>query len=86
MEEKKIVVDKPVKVAGLTLVPITQVSLSLSSARAGTAFLAIKRPVAVVVVLPQVKKAFRITGEEASFEQLIQEIPSLEEVLATFNI
>ena len=81
MEEKKIVVDKPVTFAGLTLIPVTQVSLSLSSARAGTAFLVVKRPVAVVVVSPQAKRSFRTTGEEVSLEKLMQEVPSLEEML-----
>lgn len=81
MEEKKIVVDKAVTVAGLTLVLVTQVSLSLESARAGTAFLVKKQPVAVVVVSPQAKRSFRTTGEEVSLEKLMQEVPSLKEML-----
>lgn len=81
MEEKKIVVDKPVSVAGLTLIPVTQVSLSLWSVRAGKAFLVVKQPIAVVVVSPQAKRAFRITGEEVSLEELMQEVHSLKEML-----
>jgi len=81
MEEKKIVVNEPVSVAGLTLIPVTQVSLSLWSARVGTAFLAIKQPIAVVVVSPQAKRAFRITGEEIPLEELMREVHSLKEML-----
>lgn len=81
MEEKKIVIDKAVTVAGLTLVPVTQVSLSFWSTRAGTAFLVVKRPVAVVMVSPQAKRSFRTTGEEISLKELMQEVPSLKEML-----
>ncbi|GAI75671.1 unnamed protein product, partial [marine sediment metagenome] len=41
----------------------------------------VKRPVAVVVVSPQAKRAFRTTGEEVSLEKLMQEVPSLKEML-----
>ncbi len=81
MEEKKIVINKPVSVAGLTLIPVTQVSLGLWSARAGKAFLAIKQPIAMIVVSSQAKRAFRITGEEVSLEELTQEVPGLKEIL-----
>ncbi len=81
MEEKKIVVNKPVSVAGLTLIPIIQVSLNLWSSGTGEAFLAIKQPIAVVMVSPQAKIAFRITGEEVSLEELTQEVPGLKEIL-----
>jgi uncharacterized spore protein YtfJ len=81
MEEKKIVINKPVSVVGLNLIPVTQVSLGLWSARAGEAFLAIKQPLAVVVVSPQAKRAFRITGEEVLLEELVQEYPGLKDYL-----
>ena len=81
MEEKKIVINKPVSVAGLTLIPVTQVSLGLWSARAGEAFLAIKQPIAVVVLSSQKNRAFRITGEEVLLEELAQEYPGLKDYL-----
>ena len=81
MEEKKIVIDTPVTAAGLTLIPVTQVSLSLGSAGAGTVVLVTRRPVAVVVVSPQSKKAFRITGKEVSLEELLQEYHVLKDYL-----
>ena len=63
------------------MIPVAQVSLSLGSARTGTAFLVTRRPVAVVVVSPQSKKAFRITGEEFSPEELLQEYHVLKDYL-----
>lgn len=81
MEEKKIVINKPVSVAGLNLIPVTQVSLGLWSARAGEAFLAIKQPIAVVVVSSQKNRAFRMTGEEVLLEELVQEYPGLKDYL-----
>ena len=81
MEEKKIVINKPVSVTGLTLIPVTQVSLGLWSARAGKAFLAIKQPIAVVVVSSQKNRAFRMTGEEVLLEELVQEYPGLKDYL-----
>ena len=81
MEEKKIVINKPVSVAGLTLIPVTQVSLDLWSTRVGEAFLAIKQPIAVVVVSSQKNRAFRMTGEEVLLEELVQEYPGLKDYL-----
>lgn len=52
MEEKKIIIDKPVSIAGLTMVTVTQISVNLVSTWAGTAITAIKKPLAMVVVLP----------------------------------
>jgi len=81
MEEIKIVVNKPISVAGLILISVTRTFLSFRSARAGKAFLAVKQPIAVVVVSPQAKRAFRITGEEVSLEELMQEVHGLKEML-----
>jgi hypothetical protein len=80
MEEKKIVISKPISVTGITLIPVTKISTNLWSARAGEAFLAAKQPIAIVVVSPQVKRAYRITGEEVSLDELIQEVPGLKDI------
>jgi len=79
--EEKIAAGPPITIAGLTLIPVTKVSLRYWSAEGVASFLGIKKPVAVVVVSLQAKRAFRITGEEVSLEQLAQEVPDLEEML-----
>lgn len=81
MEEKKVAADDPVSIAGVTLIPVTRVSLHHWSIKGGASFLGIKQPVAVVVVSQSTKKAFRITGEEVSLEELIKEAPNLKEIL-----
>ena len=82
MEEKKIIIDKPPAIAGLSLVTITQVSVRLHESKlAGKAFMASMQPLAVVALLPQKNRAFRITGEEVSVEELLQEYPGLKDYL-----
>ena len=83
MERKKeVVVDNPVAVAGVTLIPVTRVSLNCQGGSFGISFFGAKRPVSVVIASPSAKRAFRITGEEISLDQLIEEVPSIREVVA----
>jgi len=82
MERKKeVVVDNPVAVAGVTLIPVTRVSLNCQRGSHGISFFGVKRPVSVVIASPSAKRAFRITGEEISLDQLVQEVPSIKEVV-----
>ena len=82
MERKKeVAVGHPVAVAGVTLISVTRVSLNCQRGSHSISFFGVKRPVSVVVASPSAKKAFRITGEEISLDQLIQEVPSIEEVV-----
>jgi len=81
MEKKKITVDEPVSVAGLTIVTVNQISINLGARGPGAAVMAFKRPLAIVVFSPLKKRAFRITGEEVSLEELIQQIPDLKKLL-----
>ena len=83
MERKKeVAVDNPVAVAGVTLIPVTRVSLNCQGGSFGISFFGAKRPVSVVIASPSAKRAFRITGEEISLDQLIEEVPSIREVVA----
>ena len=81
MEEKKIATGPPITVAGVTLIPVNRVSLHYWSTKGSASFCGAKQPVAVVVVSPQTRRAFRITGEEVSLEELIKEAPNLTEML-----
>ena len=82
MEKKEVTIGKPVTVAGVTLIPVVEVSLNYWHGNGGASFFSVKQPVAVVVVSPLAKRAFRITGEEVSLDQLIQEVPGMKEILA----
>ena len=81
MEEQKIIIDKSDSIVGLTMVTVTQISVNIGSTWAGTAIMATKRPLAMVVVSSQAKRAFRITGEGVLLEELIQEYPGLKDYL-----
>ena len=81
MEKQEVGIDNPVEVAGVTLIPVVKVSLNYWHAKGGILFFGVKQAVAVVVVHPTAKRAFRITGEEVSLDQLMQEFPSTKEIL-----
>ncbi|MFC1965119.1 hypothetical protein ACFLWG_03875 [Chloroflexota bacterium] len=81
MDTKEIVIDNPVTVAGITLIPVAKVSLSHWHGNRGTSFFGFKQPIGVVVVSPSARRAFRITGEKVSLDQFIQEVPGIKEIL-----
>ena len=81
MEKKEVTLDKPVAVAELTLIPVVQVLLNHWHANGVNLFFGVKQLVAVILVSPSAKRAFRITGEELSIDQLVQEAPSIKEIL-----
>jgi uncharacterized spore protein YtfJ len=81
MEKQEVGIDNPVEVAGVTLLPVVKVSLNYWHAKGGISFFGVKQAVAVVVVHPTAKRAFRVTGEEVTLDQLMQEFPSTKETL-----
>jgi len=76
-----VVIEKPVAVAGITLVPVTKLSLNCWRGKRCFSCFSVKQPVGVVVVSQSAKRAFRITGEEISLDQLITEAPGIKEAL-----
>jgi len=81
MEKKEVVIGNPVAVAGVTVIPVVKVSLRSWTSGSGISFFAIKQPIAIAVVSPLARRAFRITGEEISLDRLVQEAPGIKEVL-----
>ena len=81
METKEVALDNPVAIAGLTIIPVVQVLLNSWHAKGNTSFFGLKQPIAVIVVSSLATRAFRITGEEISIEQLLQEAPAIKEGL-----
>jgi len=81
MEKKEVGIGNPVTIAGVTLIPVTKVSLNYWHSNKGISFFSVKRPVGVIVVSPSEKRAFRISGEEVSLDELIQEVPGIKEIL-----
>ena len=81
MEKKEVTVGNPVTIAGITLIPVTEISLHSWQHKESISFLGIKQPLSVVVISPLEKKAFKISGEEVPLDQLIAEVPDIKELL-----
>ncbi len=81
MEREEIIIEAPFAAAGVTIVPIVKTSLNCWQRKGRLAFFATKQPVSLVVVSPQARRAFRITGEEISLDQLAKEAPGITEML-----
>ena len=81
MEKKEVTVGNPMTIAGITLIPVTEISLHSWQRKGGISFLGIKQPLGVVVISPLEKKAFKISGEEVPLDQLIAEVPGIKELL-----
>lgn len=81
MEKKEVEIGSPVAVRGVTLIPVTKVSLNSWRRKGSISSFGIKQPVSIVVVSPSEKRAFRITGEEVPLDQLIKEVPAIKELI-----
>jgi len=81
MEKKHISVQGPLPVNGLNLLPVIETSLNCRQGSSYLSFMGTKQPVAVVIISPSGKRAVRISGEEVSIDQLIKELPSIQDVL-----
>ena len=81
MEKEEIRIEAPFAVAGITLIPIVKASLNCWQGRGRLSFLGIKQPVSIVVISPQAKRAFRISGEEVPLAQLIKEVPGIKDII-----
>lgn len=84
MEKKEIKIGNPVAIAGVTLIPVEEISLNYWQSNGNISFFGVKQPVSVVVVSQSEKRAFRINGEEVSLDKLIREVPGIKELLDGF--
>lgn len=81
MEREKVIIGNPLTVSRVTLIPVVKMSLNCQRSGGTISFFGAKQPVDVVIASPSAKRAFRITGEEVSLDQLIQEVPDIKEVI-----
>lgn len=83
MEKKEVAIGSPMAIAGITLIPTTEVRLNYWQGKGGISFFGVKQPVSIVVISSLEKKAFKVSGEEVSLDELIQEVPKIKELLDT---
>lgn len=81
MGREKTVIESPVALEDVILVPITRESVNYRRLNDGCSFFVTKRPIAVVVVSGSVKTVFRISGEKISLKQLVREFPDIRDSL-----
>ena len=84
--KKKVAVENPVAVASVTLIPVVRSLVNRWHSKNGVSFFASKEPVAVALVSPSTKKAFRITGEEITLDELIEEVPDIKQTLERLGV
>lgn len=75
--EKIVTVEGPFVIGGLTLIAVVRSLLTSKSYDRGSWLFGIKSPIALVLISDSSKRAFRITGEEVSVEQLLKENPEI---------
>lgn len=81
MESKKITVGEPIMISGATIVPVITTSARCYRLNGSLSVFGSKQLRYIMLVKGSATKAFRITGEEVTLEQLIEELPHLKAVL-----
>jgi uncharacterized spore protein YtfJ len=78
MEKEEIIVDKPIEIAGMKIIPVVQVNTyRFSKKRKGSAYCS-KKPLIVVIVSESGAKAFDMYGSQVELDKLIDVLPELK--------
>jgi hypothetical protein len=75
--EKIVTVEGPFAIGGVTLIAIVRSLLTSKSSDKGIWLFGMKLPVALMEISDSSKRAFRITGEEVSIDQILEENPGI---------
>ena len=78
MEKIEVTVDDPIVLDGLTIIPVVSLSLNGWHLDNFTTVFAVKKPVAFLMMTPTERKAYGVSGEEVSIDQLIEDLPGLK--------
>jgi len=81
MEKEEVGPGTPLTVSGITLIPVVKTSINRGEYKGRLLFLGTRQPVNIIVVSPQMKKAFRMNGEEIPLDKLCEEVPGLKDKL-----
>jgi len=77
MEIEKVTAGDPIKVAGITVIPVLTTSARCYRLNGSLSVFGTKQPLYIVLAKGSTTKAFRVTGEETPLEELMQEVPYL---------
>ncbi len=81
MQTKKMKIEGAISEGAFTFLPVSKTTCRGERIGQAAFFFAAKIPVAIVVLSPTGKKAFRISGEEISLDTLAAEVPDLWETI-----
>ncbi len=81
MEKEEIIVDTPVEIEGLKIIPVVQVSTYCFSKKKRISSFCTKKPVYVVIVKESEIIAFDMDGSQVGLEKLIDAVPELKEYI-----
>lgn len=80
--EETITAGAAVKAAGRTLIPLVSVRLERHKIKRGFFISGHKQPLAIIIVTPSAKRAFKLDGQEVSLAELAQEYPEAKDIVA----
>lgn len=83
MEAKQVKIEEPLRLEGLTVIPVSQTTLHSSAGNWGLYLSASKKVVAVILLSSSQKKLYMVGEEGMSMEQLLQQLPRLQDVLGS---
>jgi uncharacterized spore protein YtfJ len=79
MEKEEIIVDTPIEIAGMKIIPVVQVNTYCYSKKRNISAFCSKKPLVVVVVSDFGTKAFDMEGSQVELDKLIDAVPELKE-------
>ena len=82
MQTEKMKIEGGISEGAFTFLPVSRTTCRGEQTGQGVFFFAAKIPVAIVVLSPTGKRAFRISGEEISLETLAEEVPDIWEAIS----
>jgi hypothetical protein len=81
MEKEEIIVDTPVEIVGMKIIPVVQVNTYCFSKKRNVSAYCSKKPLIVVIVTESGTKAFYMDGSQVELDKLIEAVPELEGVI-----
>ncbi|MES0278635.1 MAG: hypothetical protein ABUK03_02685 [Dehalococcoidales bacterium] len=80
--EETITTGPAVKAVGRTLIPLVSVRLEHRKIKRGFFISGHKQPLAIIIVTPSAKRAFKLDGQEVSLAELAQKYPKAKDIVA----
>jgi uncharacterized spore protein YtfJ len=81
MEKEEIIVDTPIEIAGMKIIPVIQVNTYCFSKKRNVSAYCSKKPLIVVIVNDSGTKAFDMDGSQVELDELIEAVPELRDLI-----